>query len=193
MRSDSSTTIRAFIAIHLPPSVQTVLGQTAQHLGGQFPERSVRWVEPHLIHLTLAFLGDTAVSRLPALTQSLDALAAKQSPFRLQLAGVGSFPNRKRPRVIWAGLDGELAVLRTLKSGLDAALLPLGWSPEERPFQAHLTLGRVKDESKAQNVAWQAELPPLEIPVTAVYLVESQLRPSGPVYTTRHTAVFRKS
>jgi 2'-5' RNA ligase len=143
------------------------------------------------MHLTLRFLGDTPLDRLPAIRQAMDAAAMNSQPFEVRLDGLGCFPNHSRPRVIWVGLaaagGGDSAPLLALKTALDEALTPLGWPPEDKPFRAHLTLGRVKDERGIQGVEWTADVPPLAVAVTAIHLIESQLRPDGPVYTVRHT------
>jgi 2'-5' RNA ligase len=183
--------IRAFIAIDLPPAVKDALGGVTHALGERVARGAVRWVRPEQMHLTLNFLGDTPLDRLPAVRQAMDA-AGRSKPFALQLDGVGCFPNRSRPRVVWVGLaaagGGASAPLLALKMALDETLAPLGWPPEARPFTAHLTLGRVKDERGARGVDWTADVPGLEIPVTAIHLIESQLRPDGPIYTVRHTS-----
>ncbi|MCP4357274.1 MAG: RNA 2',3'-cyclic phosphodiesterase [Chloroflexi bacterium] len=184
-------TIRAFIAITLPPAVKNELAQIRSLLAGQFPDRSVRWVQPDKMHLTLRFLGDTAVNQLLSITQQLDELTAEQPAFRLQLNGLGCFPNRKRPRVIWVGVAGETATLQLVKHDLDKRLLPLGWTQENKPFRAHLTLGRVKDGRAAARVNWQATVNPITFPVNALHLIESQLTSQGPIYTTQHTTVFQ--
>jgi RNA 2',3'-cyclic 3'-phosphodiesterase len=181
-------TIRAFIAIHLPENVKQELGRVNDQLAALAPAGSVRWVRPELIHLTLRFLGDTAVAQLPRLAAALDQAAAQHAPCTLRLGRVGCFPNCRRPRVIWAGLQGDLAQVTALKQALDGALAPLGWEAEDRPFAPHLTLGRVSDGRKTQGVAWEARVEALEVPVTAVHLLESQLTPRGPIYTVRHTS-----
>lgn len=185
------TTIRAFIAIDLPPEVKAELGRVAEALGAGLPRGAVRWVRPAQMHLTLRFLGDTPADRLPDVGRALDAVAAAQAPFALRLNGVGCFPNRRAPRVVWVGLaapdGGESAPLLALKAALDEELTPLGWPPEEKPFRAHLTLGRVKDERAARGMKWAADVPPLAVPVAALHLIESDLRPDGPIYTVRHT------
>lgn len=183
-------TIRAFIAINLPPDVKRALAGVTATLGGRAPRGSVRWVRPEQMHLTLRFLGDTPLDRLPVLAAALDALAAGHAPFSMHLTGVGCFPNTRRPRVVWVGLGGEEAKLTALVAALEAALRPLGWPPEDKPFRAHLTLGRVKDERAAQGVDWAADVPALDVPVTVVHLIESRLRPDGPVYTVRHTSTL---
>ncbi len=185
-------TIRAFIAIDLPPAVKDALGEVARALGERVLRGAVRWVRPEQMHLTLRFLGDTPTDGLPAVQQAMDAAAAASRPFALRLGGVGCFPNSSRPRVVWVGLaapgGGDSAPLLALKAALDEALTPLGWPPEDRPFRAHLTLGRVKDERAARGVVWTHDVPGLEAPVRAIHLIESQLRPDGPIYTVRHTS-----
>lgn len=180
--------IRAFIAIEMPTAVRAELGLVADVLAGQAPERSVRWVKPELLHLTLRFLGDTAVAKLPAITTALDQVGRQAVRFTLHLGKPGCFPNPQRPRVIWVGLDGDKKPLLALKQALDRALMPLGWAVEERPFQAHLTLGRVNDGRQATGLDWGTEVRKLAVPVTAVHLIESQLQRSGPVYTVRHSS-----
>ena len=183
-------TLRAFIAIDLPPAVKAALADVAATLDGRVPRGTVRWVRPEQMHLTLRFLGDTPADQLPALAAALDTLAAGRAPFILHLTEVGCFPNMRRPRVVWVGLGGAEEKLAALVGGLEAALRPLGWPPEDKPFRAHLTLGRVRDERAAQGVDWSAAVPPLRVPVAAVHLIESQLRPEGPLYTVRHSSTL---
>lgn len=185
-------TIRAFIAIHLPLDVKAALGDVAGELEGRVPRGTVRWVKPEQMHLTLRFLGDTETGKLPAIQVAMDAVAAANAPFELRLDGIGCFPNMRRPRVIWVGLLGEEARLRSLVSALEKELVTLGWEPEGKPFRAHLTLGRVKDERGAQGADWTADVPSLAVPVAAMHLIESHLRPDGPVYTVRHSSWLGK-
>ena len=186
-------TIRTFMAIELPQPVRQVLGEVSQKLAAQVAKGGVRWVQPDRIHLTVRFLGDTAVSQLPTIAANLDAAMQRHAAFSLRLARVGCFPNARRPRVIWVGLEGDVAALLKLKKDVDGALRPLGWEVEERPFQAHLTLGRVQDAHKLAGLTWDVNVARLVVPVTAVKLIESQLRPSGPIYTIRHEAALGKT
>jgi 2'-5' RNA ligase len=148
----------------------------------------MRWVKPEQMHLTLRFLGDTAVSQLPDLQNQLSQLTSQHSFFRLHLNGMGAFPNRRRPRVVWAGLDGDLTKLEKMQTELEDRIAALGWSREKRPFSPHVTLGRVKDARQVQALNWDVDLAKMEFGVTAVRLVQSELRPSGAVYTVRHQA-----
>ncbi|MCL4265291.1 MAG: RNA 2',3'-cyclic phosphodiesterase [Anaerolineae bacterium] len=191
--------IRAFIAIELPLNIKQELGRISTALAGQLPPRAVRWVQPQNMHLTLRFLGDTArsgfglaVTQLPHLGQQLDELAAHHAPFSLQLERLGCFPNPKRPRVIWTGVAGDLAALLAVKQELDERLAPLGWAVEDKPFSAHLTIGRVGDGRLPSTLNWNLPVKPLPFVVANIHLIESQLTPKGPLYTVRHTAVWRR-
>lgn len=184
-------TIRAFIAIRLPAPVERALGEVAQTLALRTPRGAMRWVRPEQIHLTLRFLGDTATSRVDAIGAAMDALATDTAPLALHLDGIGCFPNARRPRVIWVRLAGDEARLAELKAALDERLAGLGFPPDDKPFRAHLTLGRIKDDRAAQGVDWTVDVPPLAVPVAMIYLMESQLRPEGPIYTVRHMSELR--
>lgn len=151
------------------------------------PERAVKWVEPERIHLTLRFLGNTPVEQIDFISAALDEVASAHTPFSLSLDRLGCFPNERRPRVIWVGLKGEVDELDALKHGLDEVLAPLGWDPEHRRFHAHLTLGRAKHQG-AIDLPWNTAVVPASWQVEALHLIESQLRPSGPLYTIRHTS-----
>ena len=179
-------TVRAFVAVHLPAELQEVLGAVSQELAPRVPERAVTWVQPDRMHLTLRFLGDTPTGRLDALAKMLDAVAVRRRPFHLQLDRLGAFPNERRPRVIWVGLGGDVQQAASLQKALDAALIPLGWQPEGKPFSPHLTLGRVKRDNDQIRLPWGKGVAPASFTVDAIYLMESQLRPQGPLYTVRH-------
>lgn len=188
----SPQTIRAFIAVELPPPIKQELDRVSKVFAAQLPPRAVRWVQPEKMHLTLRFLGDTAVNQLPDLSRALDQLAAEHPSFPLQLNQPGCFPNPKRPRVIWVGVTGEKAALLALKQGLDQRLEPLGWAAEGKPFSAHLTIGRVGNGRLPATMSWDVTVSPVSFTVDSIHIIESQLTPKGPIYTIRHTAVLRR-
>ncbi len=182
--------IRAFIAIPLPVAVQTELGRVSQSWADQIPQKAVRWVKPQLMHITLRFLGKMDPRSIPTLAQALDTVTARHQSFTLNLAAPGCFPNSKRPRVIWVGLEGQLEEVAVLKKDIDDVLVPLGWEIDGRSFRPHLTLGRVKESRKVQGFRWEADIEPLSLPAPAIHLIESKLQPSGPIYTIRHTSTL---
>ncbi|GAB4276795.1 MAG: RNA 2',3'-cyclic phosphodiesterase [Candidatus Promineifilaceae bacterium] len=187
---------RLFIALECPDDVQQVLAEVASVLAGQMPRGAVRWVRPEQMHLTLFFLGDTAVSQIMAVQQVMDNAAAQCVPFLLTLSGVGAFPNKHQPRVIWVGLtgtDGAMSQLAQLQAGIAGGVAALGWPQEKRPFRPHLTLGRVKDRRQLQGENWGTEVKRVVWPVTAVTLIQSTLTPHGPIYKNLHHSSIHKS
>jgi 2'-5' RNA ligase len=183
--------IRAFIAIELPDAVKRTATGVSTQLAAAVPDGSVRWVKPNAMHLTLRFLGDTAESLVPALSQAMDQAVAAQPAFTLALGQLGAFPIPQRPRVLWLGLRPvPPAAFGALKTAVDAALVPLGWAAETKPFTAHLTLGRVRDGRRLERVPWDLSVPTAAFPVGAIHLIESDLRPDGPRYTVRHSAAL---
>jgi len=180
--------IRSFIAIQISQEMRLVLAGASRELAAQMPGSAVRWVKPDRMHLTLKFLGDTDVDKISAIQIAMDGAVAEHRPFSLSLGELGCFPNRSRPRVIWAGLIGDIPQLNALQGRLDAAMSQLGWRIEDRPFQAHLTLGRVKDSRKLKGIEWSADLKSAVLTVRSVDFIESQLRPGGPIYTVRHSS-----
>ena len=101
-----------------------------------------RWTAPSRWHLTLLFLGDVPVPSLDPLTAAVAPAVAGAAPMSLQLAGAGRFGSRRRPAVCWAGVAGDLVELTALAGRLVGAARAVGLPVEDRPFRAHLTLGR---------------------------------------------------
>ena len=184
---------RLFVALDLPAGAKAALAAAERQLQGLLPA-GVRWVNPEGIHLTLKFLGATEAGRVDALLAALRAAAAAgdQMPFPLHLDGLGVFPNRREPRVIWAGVGGDLDSLTKTQRRVEQAIIRLGFPQESRAFRPHLTLGRVRDgvdpAARRQigeiittqtavlspEYAWQAG---------EIHLIRSNLTPQGAVYT----------
>ena len=188
-----SETFRAFIAIDLPESVRSFLSEAQEAL--KLYGFRVKWVRPQNIHLTLKFLGNTAIADTGKIAAAM-ALAARNCPVvSLAAKGVGVFPDVRRPRVIWAGLDGQLEVLANLQQTLDAHLADLGFPGETRAFKSHLTLGRVKGKIAAAGM--KAAIDKLKefesesFEINQFILFKSELRPSGAVYTKVQRIAFQ--
>lgn len=190
-------TIRAFIAIELTDELKSILGEIGHKLDERIPAGTVRWVKPAAMHLTLVFLGDTATSKLAAIEQAMTAAVARIPPIEFHASALGCFPNCSRPRVVWVGVDEPAGWLRRLKATLDAQLEPLGFVPERRAFSAHLTLGRVdKRAGRAdanclgQVVAGATLKDAGQMIARHIHLIRSDLRQSGPIYTTLSSVPF---
>jgi RNA 2',3'-cyclic 3'-phosphodiesterase len=184
--------IRAFIAIQLPAEVQQsleVVMRQLRHRLQTLPEDAVRWVPVENIHLTLKFLGEVSLPNLEMLKETLLTEVKAYPPFEFNVGGVGAFPNVKRPRVVWVGVQAP-PELSTLQSAIESKMEKLGYGREERPFSPHLTLGRVyrnttNPEAYQIGEALQAVKVGFLGLVCAqgVSLFKSDLRPTGSVYT----------
>jgi 2'-5' RNA ligase len=135
--------MRLFIAVNLPPAVRDAIYADAEPL--RAATNAVRWVAPPALHVTLKFLGEQHETLVDPLRDAIESVASRHAPISVETTGVGAFPNFRRPRVVWVGMTGERA-LQAMAGDIDRALAPLGIPAESRPFQAHLTLGRVKSE-----------------------------------------------
>ncbi len=133
--------MRLFVALELNTRVIANLTDLILRLDPMSP---VRWVHPQNMHLTLKYISEWKESRLPEVLDVLHQVRVDK-PINVPLAGLGFFPQTKRPRVFWVNAENT-PPLRRLVSGLDARLSTLGIAPEVRPFMPHLTLGRLHDE-----------------------------------------------
>ncbi len=128
--------MRLFVAIDLPESVKERLALLCCGLPG------ARWVDPDQIHLTLRFIGEVDGGLFRDIR---DVLATTEGEcFSLQLSGIGFFPPRGKPRVIWAGLQRNESLLK-LRNRMESRLVDLGLEPEGRKFSPHITLARLKN------------------------------------------------
>jgi 2'-5' RNA ligase len=180
------TPLRLFVACPISEDMRRGLASIQDGLRLQGAPR-LRYVRPEGIHITLKFLGAVQPHRVDAISA---ALANAIDPFELRLTvdRVGGF-GRERLRVVWAGLAGELEPFASLASRVEAALQPLGFVGEDRPFAPHITLGRVPDETSTDD-RWRLAglveayrfpaLPPMI--VTEVLLIHSILGPGGSKY-----------
>ncbi|MCO7222562.1 RNA 2',3'-cyclic phosphodiesterase [Klenkia sp. PcliD-1-E] len=121
-----------------PPAVVRALA-AAVH-GVRDDPGAPRWSDPADLHVTLAFLGEVPGARVAGLLAALGPVAAGSHAPELRLAGAGTFG--RRPRVLWAGVTGDVGVLGELAGRVAAAARHAGVPVEDRPFVPHLTLGR---------------------------------------------------
>jgi RNA 2',3'-cyclic 3'-phosphodiesterase len=142
-----------------------------------------RWTTPENQHITLKFLGATHTELLPDVMRACAEVAAMHRAARIRLSGLGAFPNGRRARVVWIGVDDDDGLLHRLAEALDEGLSPLGFAPEDRAYRPHLTLARLKSpapvgdlETVLSGVGWKP------ISVDHLSLYRSHLSPRGAVY-----------
>jgi 2'-5' RNA ligase len=173
----------------LPEDVRTRLASAADGLRDELVGEDYRPVRAENLHLTLRFLGTSPSEKLERLSQGAVEAAARWSAFRLSVEGAGCFPNARRPRVVWVGVKEGMDDLRPVAEDLESLARTCGYDAEDRPFSAHLTIGRIRSALTADGArkleAWtrvhQAEAFG-SVPVEAIVLYQSDLRPAGPVY-----------
>ncbi|MGQ9531522.1 MAG: RNA 2',3'-cyclic phosphodiesterase [Desulfotomaculales bacterium] len=175
--------MRLFVAVNLPGSLKARIAALQRELA--LSGADVKWVEEENLHLTVKFLGEMAPERLAELEEALARAVPACRAFRLELSGLGTFPARGVPRVLWVGVGGEVEAFRELYGAVERALAPLGFTGEGREFRPHLTLGRVRsprgvDVLRNRMAALDGAYG--DLAVGEVALMESRLTPRGPIY-----------
>jgi 2'-5' RNA ligase len=183
-----TNTIRSFIGIEIPQEIQKELTSiiTSARL---FPENGFRPVRMGMIHLTLKFLGDTAMDLVPKIQEGLSLLARSQKTFQFKIQGIGAFPSWDLPRIIWVGLV-DTHPLTNLAHNIDELCKGFGFQEDKRPFSPHLTLARVSDRANFDKlkpcVTELKQSPPFTIGIVTaqeITFFKSDLQPGGSVYT----------
>jgi 2'-5' RNA ligase len=180
-----SHSVRAFVAIHPGPDLVQTLARCQHEWRQAVSSRSARWVPERQIHLTLRFLGNVPLEAISQLRLRLEQSASAFNPFAVQVHGLGCFPSPDRPRILWAGLDGELGRLHSLHAAIAAATGGLGDAEDESHFTPHLTLARIKSADRAAGrqvrdlLARPPALGPLPWCVNRFALMQSVLAPDG--------------
>ena len=181
--------LRAFIAIEVPAGIQRAIADSTSALKSALPKPMIRWVVPQNVHLTLKFLGDVSPAAIEKLAETLKVEVCSHGMFSISVGGLGAFPNLRRPRVIWISLETP-PDLEALRRAVETVAVRLGYPPEERPFSAHLTIGRVGQNLSApdmQRIRSTLELTRVgtlgTFRVEAVHIFKSDLLTGGSVYT----------
>jgi 2'-5' RNA ligase len=185
--------VRLFLAINLPTDVRSAIGTATEDLRAAAPQ--LGWLAPPRLHLTLKFLGEQPAEAVEALRATLAEIAGRHRELVMELAEVGAFPNFRRARVVWLGVVQEPR-LELLHHDIEVACERLGFEIDGRPFRPHLTLARVKHElyeDAARRLARAAEAVSFqtEFIVHTIDLMQSELLPAGPAYTTLASAPLR--
>jgi 2'-5' RNA ligase len=176
-------TIRAFIAIPLPENLATEFASLQSHLIAS--DAQVKWDTPDKFHITLKFLGDTESSQIDSIASELQKSICTLPGFDISYATVGAFPTISRPRVIWVGTEENEHIPRLLGI-VEGVCSSFGFAKEDRPFHAHITLGRVKGTRNLDRltaIAKSITFKPLIARCSEVHVMRSELKPTGSIYT----------
>lgn len=194
-RSVHPQTWRLFVAVSLSDPIRQWLRELQHELRQH--DLPMRWVVPDNIHLTLIFLGNTAPHKIQPVKDALVKAGKGHRPMQLQAAGLGVFPRLSNPRVLWAGLKGDIFALATLRKAIDNGLnrLDLGLGENERrSFRPHLTLGRFRHKVAPQKLAdvirVLGQRQSVSFEVDRFHLLKSTLRPQAAIYTQLKTVIL---
>lgn len=187
-QSPTPSTVRAFLAILLPPPILQGLENLVVTLKARLPGNAVRWNRPPQIHLTLQFLGNIPSDSISALMATLTQACASFSPMSLTAQGLGTFPHPHRPRVLWAGLHGAVDDLLRLQQAIEQTCPPWN-SRQNQPFKPHLTLARFNRPDRATARQLESLLQDLGSRFIGTWVAEevalmrSELTPQGAVHS----------
>jgi 2'-5' RNA ligase len=182
--------MRLFVAIEIPADIRVAFGVFIKEL--RIAQPQAKWVRAENLHVTLKFLGNTEPEKLQAVQTALSPIRSEQS-VHLEFRGSGFFPNEKKPRVFWAGLQAS-SNLAELAARIDEAMHGLNFPLERRPFVPHLTLARFEPPEVSPKLLNVVRLRTLDsfgsLTATEFHLIESKLKPAGAEYTTVQTVRF---
>jgi 2'-5' RNA ligase len=187
-------TTRTFVALPIPEPIVGKLTRLQESLAGQIG--GIRWVNPSLLHVTLNFLGDVVDTDLHLIGKAVGSVAAGSPAFDVGLQGIGVFPDPRRPRVLWAGIQDGHDSLATLHREVARELAAIGYHSEEPKFHPHITLGRIKlDRGVSLDLAplidskraWSGGT----FRARELVVFGSTLGPGGPIYSPLSRASLR--
>jgi 2'-5' RNA ligase len=186
VRMSEEKSIRSFLAVDPPREIIDAIGMIQDRLRKNI-QGDIRWVRPQGIHLTLKFFGTIAESDVANISRVVEDTTSTIAPFTLGIKRVGAFPDVKRPRVLWLGMDGDVDILIRLQKEVDAELHKYGFEKEDRPFRPHLTLARIKDPrgliGLAKIMEKRENYEAGSFSAAGLNLFKSELTPKGAVYT----------
>ena len=174
--------MRLFLAIELPGEVRKAVGALQPRLAAR--ASGWRWARPDGIHLTLRFLGEVDDAADAGLRGTWRGIVASAPPFAVAVGGLGAFPPRGRPRILWVGVreEPDRGQLASLASDLETAARRAGFPPEPRAFRPHLTIARARSDGAVVLPDLHDEGCAGRIAVNEVVLFESHLEPQGARY-----------
>jgi len=176
--------MRTFIAVELTEELKNKIEEVQISL--KKVNANVAWVKPGNVHATLKFLGEVPEDKIEKVFEGTNKALEGIKGFKLSLKDLGCFPNLRRPRVIWIGVEKGKEELALMQKKLEQEMEKAGFPKEDREFSPHLTIGRVKSPKNIEqltelirNTNFQTE----EIEIKEVVVMESQLHPAGAIYT----------
>jgi 2'-5' RNA ligase len=185
--------MRLYLGCPLPSTTERELDNVIRTLKER--DGAVRWVASKNIHLTIRFLGDTDERLVDDIAQKVDTIARQFPAVHTVIDKLGAFPNLRKPRIIWAGIQSGIETLAQVAAAAELSVQDLGFEAETKGFKAHLTLGRVRDRRKPEELVSflsDYQLTPIPVLFDRVVLFKSTLTPTGPIYERLHEAQLQQ-
>ena len=176
--------IRTFIAIDTPETVTKVALSLQSSV--KVNPKAVRWVRKENIHITLRYIGPTAPGEVDKINRLLSEIVGQTCDLSLNVSGTGCFPKKERPRILWLGVDGDVAELKLLVEMINSEMDQLGYPQEERNYSQHITIGRIRYPQKVTPDVTDflcAQYEPISWNIPKIILYQSELLPSGAIYS----------
>ena len=181
--------MRLFVAATIDPQVAQAISECSSQLRRRAhtlaPRARITWTHADRVHITIRFIGETDDQRGVGIAHALSG-ALDVERFAITIEGLGTFPPRGAPRVLWAGIGDGRESLAKLERDVSAKLASCGIEVEDRPYHPHLTLARVREAAGLSAGAWLREAgePRFGVsPVDAITLFQSRLLPGGPEHS----------
>jgi 2'-5' RNA ligase len=184
--ADDVKNIRAFLAIEPPEDILQIISVLQEKLRREISDR-ISWTKPEGQHLTLKFFGDISTKDVKNICTAVQKRIVSELKLNLKVEMLGVFPDARRPKVLWCGVSGDVERLSVLQKKIDSDLAAVGFPPEDRPFRAHLTLGRIKASHDLTGISTaltrHGTFDAGEFICRELILFQSKLTQQGAVYT----------
>ncbi len=184
---------RIFVAVDISEHSRRKVAEHIAELNNKFHSVNVGWERAEKIHITLKFLGEMDDFQLEKLKGVIQKIAGKVSGFKLRISSNGVFPSPQNARILWLGVTGDIEILQKINSVLENECEKIGFKKEQRIYQPHLTIARIRDPKKANGLIenhLENKIEPVEFEVSEIIIYESKLQPTGSIYQKKESFNF---
>lgn len=175
--------VRLFVAVETPDVIRPAIRDLQATL--RRSNADVRWESPEKFHVTVKFIGEQDAGLVQDMRDVLHEIALRFAPFTAEYAGVGCFPNRRHPKVIWVGVRDRGGILEQAYREIETAMTRFGCARDDREFHPHVTLGRVRGDTNMSSLLATMESVTFQCPpvlIDHIVLMKSDLTPAGSRY-----------
>jgi 2'-5' RNA ligase len=131
---------RLFIAMPIHNNIRPILNEWCEQIKEHLPFE--KWVHPSDYHITLKYMGEADFLQTQNIKGAIREVTRELNSFRLSIEGIGTFGRTVSPSILWSGLSGDRDSLEQLQMKIEEVVTPLGFQPEHREYNPHVTLAR---------------------------------------------------